>query len=135
MAAMIDDIQRELQAIASTAPSVQSARGAAMAGVSQLREATASILTYFATTPDRALAVAVPFLKLTGTVLGGWLMARAADVAARDLASGSADREFLEAKLISARFYAEQLLPQAQALLAVVKGGAGAVVEADAALI
>ena len=77
----------------------------------------------------------MPFLKLTGTVMGGWLMAKSADVAARALAAGSSDREFLEAKLVTARFYAEQLLPQAQSLLSVVKGGAGAVTDADAALI
>jgi alkylation response protein AidB-like acyl-CoA dehydrogenase len=135
MAEMIDDMQRELQAISATPPSVGAARDAALAGAAQLREATACMLAYYSTTPDRAFAVAVPYLKLTGTVLGGWLMARAADVAARNLAAGSADKEFLEAKLVSARFYAEQLLPQALALLAVVKGGAGAVVEADAALI
>jgi acyl-CoA dehydrogenase len=135
MAAMIDEMQRELQAIAAAATAVQSARGAALAGVAQLREATACVLAYYATTPDRALAIAVPYLKLTGTVMGGWLMARAADVAARRLADGGSDKEFLEAKLVSARFYAEQLLPQAQSLLTVVKGGAGAVVEVDAALI
>lgn len=139
MAAMIDTMQRELQAIdggaGKSATPVQAAKSAALTGVAQLREATASLLAYHATTPDRALAIAVPFLKLAGTVMGGWLMARAADVAARTLAAGTSDQEFLQAKLATARFYAEHMLPQALSFLAIVKGGAAAVAEADAALI
>ena len=135
MAAMIDEMQRELQAINSRDLSVQTTKTAALTSVALLREATASVLAYYTATPDRAFAVAVPFLKLTGTVMGGWLMARAAAVAARELAAGNSDREFMQAKLATARFYAEHMLPQAQSLLAVVKGGAGAVIEVDASLI
>jgi hypothetical protein len=49
---------------------------------------------------------------LCGFTIGGWLMARAAHVAADKLAQGSADREFLDAKLASTHFYATQVLPQ-----------------------
>ena len=44
------------------------------------------------------MAVSVPFLKLCGLVIGGWLMARAADIAATRLDQGAADREFLDGK-------------------------------------
>ena len=77
--------------------------------------------------------MAVPYLKLSGFVAGGWLMARAAGVAAAKL-SGS-DRDFYAAKLHSARFYAEQVLPSALAFARVVTGGAASVTETDAALI
>ena len=73
-----------------------------------------------------ALAGAVPFLKLMGIVAGGWQMARSALAAERKLAGGeSADRAFLEAKIATARFYADHVLVQAPALRnTVIEGGA-----------
>ena len=135
MGAMLADMQRELDAIASTQMPVKIATEAALEGVAALRGAVGTILEAMAGSPDRAFAVSVPFLKLCGTVMGGWLLAKSADVAARRLAAGDADREFLAGKLASARFYAEQVLPQAQALARIVTGGAASVLEADAALI
>jgi alkylation response protein AidB-like acyl-CoA dehydrogenase len=70
-------------------------------------------------------AGAVPFLKLMGIVAGGWQMARAA-LAAQEGKSGG-DRAFCEAKLATARFYADQVLVQAGALRDTVVKGAGAV--------
>jgi butyryl-CoA dehydrogenase len=81
------------------------------------------------------MAVSVPFLKLCGFVMGGWLMARAAAVATRRLADGAADREFLLGKIATAEFYATQVLPQALALEAIVKHGSEAVSSTDTALI
>ena len=62
-------------------------------------------------------------------------MARGADIAARRLAEGGTDREFLQGKLASAHFYATQLLPQALALEQIVRQGSEAVVTTDATLI
>jgi alkylation response protein AidB-like acyl-CoA dehydrogenase len=70
-------------------------------------------------------AGAVPFLKLMGTVAGGWQMARAALAAERKLGSG--DKAFYAAKLATARFYADQVLVQAPALRDTVVKGAAAV--------
>jgi 3-(methylsulfanyl)propanoyl-CoA dehydrogenase len=60
-----------------------------------------------------ALAGAVPYLHLAITVCGGWQMGRAALVAARKLTAGEGDAGFCAAKIATARFYAEQVLPQA----------------------
>ena len=49
--------------------------------------------------------------------------------------SGASDREFLEAKLATAHFYATQVLPQVLALEQIVLHGSDAVVGTDAALI
>jgi hypothetical protein len=57
-------------------------------------------------------AASVNLLMLAGTVIGGWQMARAALAAIRRLADGDTDKAFLEAKVITARFYAEQILPR-----------------------
>ena len=68
-----------------------------------------------------ALAGSVPFLRLAGTALGGWLLARSALVAQGKLATRDGDPAFLEAKLITARFYAEVILPPALAQLGPLK--------------
>jgi len=72
-------------------------------------------------------AGAVPFLKLMGIVCGGWQMARAALVAQKRLAEGGDERPFHEAKIKTARFYADHILPQAVALRGTVVRGAPAV--------
>ncbi len=68
-----------------------------------------------------ALAGSVPFLRLAGTALGGWLLARGALIAQNRLASRDGDPAFLEAKLVTARFYAEVVLPPALAQLGPLK--------------
>jgi acyl-CoA dehydrogenase len=78
--------------------------------------------------------VAVPYLELLGTVAGGWLMARAAVIAHRTLGASEADRDFLTAKIATARFYCEHLLPPARALAETVVSGAGSVLDLDDAL-
>ncbi len=135
LGALLDEMERELAAPGPADAAVGVAKRAASEAVSELRAATASVLEALSTSPDRAYAVSVPFLRLCGYVMGGWLLAKSADAAARRLAAGDADREFLAGKLASARFYAEQVLPQALGLVRVVTGGAASVVEVDAALI
>ena len=87
-----------------------------------LEQATAGLL---ASAPREAAAGAVPYLGLCGTVIGGWLMARAADSATTQLSSGgNADADFLDAKRITAHHYALHLLPHAAALRDAVLHGA-----------
>ncbi|WP_443113384.1 acyl-CoA dehydrogenase [Herbaspirillum seropedicae] len=77
-------------------------------------------------------AGSVPYLKMAGVVLGGWQMARAAAVSAAKLKAGEGDGKFYEAKLATARFYADQILPQALAYrTAIVDGGAAVMALAD----
>ena len=55
---------------------------------------------------------------------GGWLLGRGALAARARLDAGSDDARFLAAKIKTARFYAENLLPQAAAEAVVVMTGA-----------
>jgi hypothetical protein len=71
----------------------------------------------------RTLAGAAPYLKQAGTVVGGWLMAKAALAAARRRSERRGDAGFNAAKLVTARFYAEHVLPGATALLPAITGG------------
>lgn len=135
MAALIADVRRELSSIKSDDASVAATRTAALESVDALESSVKHVLEAFASGPERALAVSVPMLRLTGYVLGGWLHAKAADIASRKLAAGAGDRDFLRGKIASARFYAAHVLPQAHALAKVVAAGASSVLEADAAII
>lgn len=72
----------------------------------------------------RCAAGAVPFLRLSGTVISGWLMARMAESAVTQLAAAKGDREFLSAKLVTARHFATHTLVLAPALRDVVIAGA-----------
>ena len=133
MQGLLADMERELQALAVTDATVASARGAALAAVTQLRSATLALLQVLATRPDVGMGVAVPYLKLCGYVIGGWLLVKSAAIAADKL--GSADRTFYAAKIRTAAFYAAQVLPNAAALAQVVIAGGTSVTETDAALI
>jgi len=89
-------------------------------------EATIDYLVANARTQVKPVyAGAVNYLRLAGLVLGGWQLARALPVA---LERREQDPEFFDAKRVTARFYAEALLPQAQALAASVRSS-GATVE------
>ena len=133
--ALIADMQRELDAIATDDPQLAGTKAAALRGVAALRDAVGHVLEAGAKSPDSLYAVSVPFLKLCGLVAGGWLMTRSAAIAATQLGAGATDRDFLLGKCATARFYAAQVLPQVQALLPIVAQGAASVVETDAALL
>jgi 3-(methylthio)propanoyl-CoA dehydrogenase len=92
------------------------------AGINALATATTWLVEH---APERAatLAGAVPYLELTGIVTGGWLLALEAKEAKRRLDEHEGDAAFNRAKLATARFYAEQLLATAPALLPAVTGG------------
>jgi len=61
-----------------------------------------------------------------GIVVGGWQMARAALIAEQKRKAGSGDTKFYAAKVSTARFYAEHILPQAGAYrTSIVEGSTG----------
>ncbi|HEX7967518.1 MAG TPA: acyl-CoA dehydrogenase, partial [Stellaceae bacterium] len=92
-------------------------------GIDALAIATEWMVETGKSDPPRALAGAVPYLKLMGAVTGGWLMARGALAARQRLAERDGDVRFHEAKLITARFFAEHVLATAPSLLPAVAGG------------
>jgi 3-(methylthio)propanoyl-CoA dehydrogenase len=135
MAALLSDLLHELNDLRGNDPAMRSVRNATIEAVTVLRDATAALLYQLTETPASAYAVSVPYLHLCGRVLGGALMARSAAIASRKLAEGSEDAKFYRAKLQTARFYAEHLLPQSLSLARTVKSGGASVAEADSDLI
>jgi alkylation response protein AidB-like acyl-CoA dehydrogenase len=97
---------------------------ALLQGLDALQTATAHLLATYASQPAAVNAGAVPFLKLTGHVVGGWLMARQAQSAAAQLGAGSAEEEFLQAKLVTARHYMAHVMSECAGLQAIVTEGA-----------
>ncbi len=98
------------------------------AAAADLQAASRWLLEKGAGAGDDGLAASTPYLRLFGTVVGGWLLGKSALAATRMLSEdGQPDgyeRDFLEAKLVTAHFYATQLLPQVQGLLPAVTAGA-----------
>ncbi|MBK5416062.1 acyl-CoA dehydrogenase [Pseudomonas sp. TH31] len=72
--------------------------------------------------PSAVFMGSVLYLKLAGVVLGGWQMARAMLVASSKL---SEDPSFYGAKIATAQFFAEYVLPQAMALEVSITGANG----------
>ena len=129
MGALIADMRRELEALAPGGEAPRATRDAALQGVGLLESATRSLVSNIAAAPERALAVAVPYLKLCGIVMSGWLLAKSAAIAAA--ASGASSRDFYQSKIRTTHFYARQVLPQAMGLAKVVEEGAASVLEAE----
>jgi alkylation response protein AidB-like acyl-CoA dehydrogenase len=76
--------------------------------------------------PRAVYAGSVPYLMLSGVVLSGWQMGRAALAATHQLAAGEGDATFLRTKLGTARFFADHILTRANGLAeSVVEGAAG----------
>ena len=133
MSALLSDMSGELEALSADNPSTAATRKAALDGVALLKGATVSLLEKMASHPDLAMAVSVPYLKLCGYVAGGWLLARSSAIAAKR--QDGPDKDFYAAKIRTALFYVEHVLPQALALTQIVTKGANSVVETDAALV
>jgi alkylation response protein AidB-like acyl-CoA dehydrogenase len=92
-------------------------------GVAAFEQATGWLAANGMQDPNQALAGATPYLRMFGSTLGAFYLAKEALAASSLLDEGADDKEFLEAKIVTARFYAEQLLPQDTALIAAVTGG------------
>jgi hypothetical protein len=129
MESLVRDLLAELNAARALTPDAKAIRNGATEALTALRDATETVQRLAAEDMTRAQAVSVPYLKLCGVVLGGCLMARAAVVAEAALSTNPEDL-FYAAKLQTARFYAEQVLPEAAGLARVVKMGWGSVSEA-----
>jgi len=76
--------------------------------------------------PNAVFAGSVPYLMLAGNVMAGWQMARGLLAAQQQLAAGT-DTAFMQAKIVTARFYAEHLLVKATGMRDAIVEGADSV--------
>ncbi len=77
--------------------------------------------------PNNAGAAAYPLMTMMGIVSLGWMWLKMARAAQGGLDAGDGDKAFLEAKLVTARFFAERMLPDVGALRRKLEGGAEAI--------
>ncbi len=85
-------------------------------------EATDWYLAQVADDPDLGSAVGVDFMLMAGNVAGAWLLARAALAARRHIEAGSSD-PYHAHKIKTAKFFAERILPRAEAQATMVRAG------------
>jgi alkylation response protein AidB-like acyl-CoA dehydrogenase len=117
-----------IDAIEATANELLAAQNTDLAGIGKVLQGGATslaeslrwLLASYRESPREAFAGSVPYLEMWGVVCGGWQMGRAALAASKKLAANEGDVVFMRAKIVIARYYAEALLPKAQALAAEV---------------
>ena len=107
-------IARQIQTTeAALAASGSDAARAVQARLQAAREAYEQVVAFIAAqakaNPLAAYTGSVPYLMLAGNLMAGWQMARALLVAERELAAGR-DVAFMQAKIATARFYADHIL-------------------------
>jgi len=103
--------------LASCGPDLDSIRNAVATGHKRLEEATNWLLGKAQDEPPVVYLAAFDYLMLAGTVIGAWQMGRAAEIAHKKLADKAGNADFYKAKIITARFYAEEILPRSAGYL------------------
>ena len=83
--------------------------------------------------PDDVGAASVDYLRVAGHLVFGYLFARMAQVALREVAAGNADPFYL-GKLQTARFYFAKLFPETLTLMKTARAGSQSLMDTDAAL-
>ena len=131
VAELFDDIDATARS-ASEMNEQLSTMGAALASASTaVRATTVKLLERMSSAPGDGFAGATPYLNMIGTLVGGWSVVLQAQAAQRRLDDGD-DDERLAAKLVTAAFYCEQLLPNAAAQEAAVLAGVDVLMALDA---
>jgi len=77
-------------------------------------------------------AAAADYLAFSGYVCLGWCWLAAAGVAAKKLADGAPDPDFYKAKLVTARFYFDRILPRCDTHAAAARAGAAGLMQLPA---
>lgn len=90
----------------------------------KLQQSTATIAQKGLKNPDEAGAASVDYLRQFALVALGYMWAQMAKISHAKLESGEGDKAFYEAKLKTARFFYERMLPEADARFKMVMAGA-----------
>jgi len=118
----VDDTISELEAAADTrlAPIAIALKRA----LAEQQQSTAFLVGELIKDAGVALGASFEYMMQSGYLFGGWHLARSALVALRQLQAGR-DNPFYEAKIATASFYAEQVLPRCGAHAGAVVSAAG----------
>ncbi len=97
----------------------------------QLGAATMWLMQNAMKNPENAGAGAHHYMHILGIVATGLMWLRMSKAAVELLDAGEGDAKFLQAKLVTARFFAERIMPDAGALRRKMEGGAEALMALD----
>ena len=128
MGAFVNDANTLLKK-AKTDEKSQPIVAAAEEALKELTATTDWLVKIAASDQETALAGATAYLRLFGAVAGGVMHARAAQIAASQ--ADDCDPKFYAAKLASAQFYADHVLPQTAALSLSIRKGHPSVLALD----
>src|SRR5688572_22101256 len=124
IAAQIEKTEAEL------ARSSSPAAAAVLKRLKPAREAFIEVVDFVAgqtkASPNAVFAGSVPYLMLAGNLVAGWQLARSLLVAEDLLAKGE-DAQFMQAKISTARFYADHILGKAPGIRDAIVEGAESV--------
>jgi 3-(methylthio)propanoyl-CoA dehydrogenase len=117
---------------ASTSDDLVAIRKQLAAGSKAMEDVVSYVVANMKSDIKGVFAGSVTYLRLAGVVLGGWQMARAALIAERKLKAGEGDAKFYQAKIATARFFADHVVSQAVGYrTAIIEGSAGVLALAD----
>ena len=103
-------------------------------GLGDLRQATLWLMQNAMAKPDNAGAASTDYMHLFGLVALGYMSARMAKVASEKLGAGAnGSAEFMEKKLVTARFFMDRLMPESAAHLARIASGCESMMAMEAA--
>ncbi|HEY8697010.1 MAG TPA: acyl-CoA dehydrogenase C-terminal domain-containing protein [Rhizomicrobium sp.] len=96
-------------------------------GLDTLQQATLWLAQNGRQNPNDAGAGAYDYLRLMGIVVVGWMWARMAKLAQAKLAAGAGNAEFYDAKVVSARYWMERMMPECAMLLERIQAGSATI--------
>ncbi len=133
---LFTEIEKMLPALAASPDANLKSIGESLGvAIAKARDCVQWISRTFGTNPAAVAAGSVYVLKLLGITLGGWMLARSAQIAAKQLAAGEGDADYLKGKILTARFFAEHILPQGPALAAAAMKGGDSVLAVEEAML
>jgi 3-(methylthio)propanoyl-CoA dehydrogenase len=116
-----------------TAPNLAESAAAFSGALDALERSIRHVVDNYNTDIRGVSVGAVPMLKLFGIVAGGWQLLRSAVISQQRLAGlgeNGADAAFYQAKILTSRFYADHVLPQAVGLAhSIIHGSSSALAE------
>jgi alkylation response protein AidB-like acyl-CoA dehydrogenase len=110
---------------------LRSMTGAMQQAFGALQLTTATIAQKGMADPEEAGAAASEYLRMLGLVGMGYCFLKAAMIARQRLDEGSEEAAFYRAKIISARFFMDRILPQVTAHLLAIRSGKDSMMALD----
>ena len=118
------ELMKEMQQTIETASSDGDLVRTFTTAKENLENSASYILENVRSNADFAGAVSYNFMMQMGYVVGAWYHLRSAEIAKANLAKTEGDMDFMQNKILAAKFYMGQMLPRATAYASAITTGA-----------